>query len=286
MVLDEPIIEKIKEMVYKKPRSINEIALTLNKSWKTADRYVEEVMLKTGLIKTETFRGGTRGALKIVYWNNIEKLHSTDVQENLFKQIELGIDKQDFSPFEIYQYVESSKRSGRYELIENEKDYNYYIESLVPYFERAEKEILIFAGNLAFIHLQHKNKTILSYLKDCIKRKIIVKIITNINLIDLQNVEELLSLNSGLREPLLLIKHGITPLRVYVFDNFIMKFGEIQKSSGKKGQIDKALAVYYSINDKEWIEWMCKIFWRKFQICIPAVKRIENLSTLRRITKR
>lgn len=286
MVLEQQTIEKIKEMVYQKPRSVNELAEALDKSWKTVDRYIEEIMLKTGTIKTETFRGGTRGALKIVYWNNTEKVHSTDVQENLFKQIELGIDKHDFSPFEIYQYVDSSKRKGHYEIIDNEKSYDYDIGSLIPYFEKAEKEILIFAGNLAFIHLQHKKKKLIRYLEDCIKRKVVIKIITNINLIDLQNVEEVLSLNSGLKEPLILVKHGITPLRAYVFDNFIIKFGEIQKGFGKQGQIDKAIAIYYAITDKDWIEWMQKIFWKKFQMCIPANKRIENLDTLKKVKRK
>jgi hypothetical protein len=282
MVLDPQTTEKIKELVYKKPRSIHELAIAIDKSWRTTSRYIEEIMLKTGTIKTETFRGGTRGALRIVYWNNTEKVHSSDVQENLFKQIELGIDKQDFSPFEIYQYVEPSKRKGSYEIIENEKKYNYDIASLVPYFEKAEKEILIFAGNLAFIHLRHKKK-IIDYLRDCVKRKVVVKIITNINLIDLKNVEETLSLNSGLKDPLIIIKHAITPLRAYLFDEFIIKFGEIQKGFGKEGQIDKAIAIYYAITDKEWIEWMQKIFWKKFQASIPANKRIENLDTLKKV---
>ena len=48
----------------------------------------------------------------MVYWNNTEKIYSTDVQEKLFKQIEAGIDKSDFSPFEIYQFVDAEKRKA------------------------------------------------------------------------------------------------------------------------------------------------------------------------------
>ena len=116
MVLDTQTMEKIKALVYQRPRNINEIAIALNKNWRTVDRYIEEITQKTGSIKTLTFREGTRGALKIVYWNNTEKIYSTDIQEELFKKIEMGISKSDFSPFEIYQYIDSDKRKGYYEI--------------------------------------------------------------------------------------------------------------------------------------------------------------------------
>ena len=87
MVLDNKTIEKIKSLVYQKPCTIQEIAQTLEKNWRTANRYVKQIMLRTGQIRVRTFREGTRGAIKIVYWNNTEKIYSTDVQEKLFKNL-------------------------------------------------------------------------------------------------------------------------------------------------------------------------------------------------------
>ncbi|MFC1723767.1 hypothetical protein ACFL0V_06510 [Nanoarchaeota archaeon] len=283
MVLETKTIEKIKSLVYQKPRSINDLANALGKNWRTANRYVEEIMLKTGIIKTRTFREGTRGALKIVYWNNTEKIYSTDVQEKLFKQIEAAISKSDFSPFEIYQYVDADMRYSYFEKIEDEKNYNYNIQTLAPHFESAEKSVSIFAGNLAFIHLKHKKKQILDYIKDCVKRKVVIKIITNINIVDLKNVEEVLSLNVGLKEPLVEIRHNISPLRAYVFDDHIIKLGEVVVGQQKSGQLKSKLAVYYEIRDPAWIEWMQKLFWKKFQNSIMSSMRIENLNTIRRL---
>lgn len=282
MVLDHQTIEKIKSLVYQRPRNINELAHALGKNWRTVDRYVDEIMQRTGNLRTHTFRGGTRGALKIVYWNNTEKIYSSDVQEQLFKQIEIGVEKSDFSPFEIYQYVDADKRSAIAEEIENEKTYQYSVETLAPHFASAQKEICVFAGNLAFIHLKHNKKTIFEYMEECVERKVPIKIITLINLIDLENVERVLALNAGLREPLIKVRHAITPLRAYIFDDAVMKLGEITSGAKKKGQIQNMLAVYYEIRDAEWVAWMQKLFWKNFQGAIKSNLRIENLKSVRR----
>ena len=283
MVLDNKTTEAIKSLVYQKPRSINNVAHAIGKNWRTADRYVDQIKLQTGTIKTITFREGTRGALKIVYWNNTEKIYATDIQEKLFKQVELGVEKSDFSPFEIYQYVDPAAREAYYEEVANEKNYDYNVKSLAPHFKSAEKEVCIFAGNLALIHLKHRGKTIFKYIEECVKRKVLVKIITNINIIDLDNVERILSLNTGLRESLVEVRHDITPLRAYIFDDTLVKLGEIDKGQQKTGQVNKTLAVYYEIRDKAWIEWMQKLFWKKFQNAVHSNIRLDNFKSLRKI---
>ena len=74
-MLDSKIIKKINNFVYQKPRTIQEISLLIKKNWRTADRYVEQISKEQGTLLVRTFREGTRGALKIVFWNNIEKIH-------------------------------------------------------------------------------------------------------------------------------------------------------------------------------------------------------------------
>lgn len=283
MALDNKTIEKIKALVYSRPRNINEIAHAINKNWRTANRYIDQIMLQTGTIKTMTFREGTRGALKIVYWNNTEKIYSTDIQEKLFKQMESVIDKSDFSPFEIYQYIDPKNRKGYYEEIESEKNYDYDIKSLVPFFKITQKEIYIFAGNLAFIHLKHNKKSVFDSMKEAVKRKVMIKIITDINMGDIDNIEKVLSLNSGLREPYVEIRHEKIPLRAYIFDNIIIKLGEILSSQKKKGQVKQILALYYEVRDENWIAWMQKLFYKKFQNAIPSNIRIENLKSLSKL---
>ena len=111
-MLDSKTVKKITEFIYIKPRTIQEIAMHINKNWRTADSYVEKISKEQGIIALRTFRGGTRGALKIAFWNNVEKIHSSEFQERLFKRIELARNKEDFSPFDIYQYVPENKRSA------------------------------------------------------------------------------------------------------------------------------------------------------------------------------
>ena len=93
MLMEKEIVEKINDFVREKPRTIQEIAELIGKSWRTADRYVKEIEEKEGTIGTRTFREGTRGALKVVYWKNLESMGGSAYQELLLKRIELGKDK-------------------------------------------------------------------------------------------------------------------------------------------------------------------------------------------------
>ncbi|HSU72495.1 MAG TPA: hypothetical protein VLJ21_01450, partial [Candidatus Binatia bacterium] len=104
-MLDKDTEKKILDFVYPQPRSVQEIAHVIDKNWRTADAYIEKIAKETGQISARIFRGGTRGALKIVFWSNKERISSTEFQERLFKRIELGRKKEDFSPFELYAYV-------------------------------------------------------------------------------------------------------------------------------------------------------------------------------------
>jgi hypothetical protein len=82
-MLNQELVKKIEEFVYLQPRSVMEISEHIKKNWRTADRYIDEISLEFGNIKTRTFRGGTRGALKIVYWNLNEKVSKSVFQQEL-----------------------------------------------------------------------------------------------------------------------------------------------------------------------------------------------------------
>ena len=73
-MLNSKIVEKIENFVEIKPRSVQEIAQELNKNWRTVDRYISQIKEEFGTIETRIFREGTRGALKIVYFANPEKI--------------------------------------------------------------------------------------------------------------------------------------------------------------------------------------------------------------------
>src|SRR3989344_9017902 len=102
-MFDSNISKRINDFVYQKPRTIQEIAHLIGKNWRTANSYIEKIEKEQGTLSTRMFREGTRGALKIVFWNSIEKIHSNTFQERLFKQIESSRYKDDFSPLDLYQ---------------------------------------------------------------------------------------------------------------------------------------------------------------------------------------
>jgi len=94
-VLNSQTIQKLEDFVYAKPRSVQEIAEHLGKNWRTADRYVDEIEKDFGTVSTRVFRGGTRGALKIVYWSSTEKASHSIFQEKLEKELYAAKKKED-----------------------------------------------------------------------------------------------------------------------------------------------------------------------------------------------
>src|SRR3989344_4027026 len=112
MVMQKEIKDSILSLIQQKPRTIQEIAENIGKNWRTADRYVELIAQESGLIATRIFREGSRGALKVVYWNALEKTKGSAYQERLMQKIVQGLRKEDFSPLDIYQFVDSSNRKA------------------------------------------------------------------------------------------------------------------------------------------------------------------------------
>src|SRR5512142_3221974 len=104
-MLSNEIIKKIEDFVYAKPRSVQEIALHINKNWRTADHYVSEIEKNYGTISSRVFRGGTRGALKIAYWSSVEKVSYSVFQKILEEGIMQAKKKDQFYPFDIFQHV-------------------------------------------------------------------------------------------------------------------------------------------------------------------------------------
>lgn len=42
----------------------------------------------------------------------------------------------------------------------------------------------------------------------------------------------------------------------------------------------KKFFMFYTLNDKEWTEWLSRIFWKLFSSSIGAKKRIEELNKI------
>lgn len=280
MVLTKEITGKINEFVFQKPRSIDEIAKHIIVNWRTANRYVDRIEKDEGTISSKVFRGGTRGALKVVFWNNVEKFHASEVQERLFNQIMSGKNKKDFSPSEIYQFVDKNKKKM---FILNENEYNAVANSkdFIERLKNAEKQILFFSGNLTFSNVMYHDQKIRDVLEDLGRKKISSKILSRVELAGINNIRDVLSINKRIGFDAVEIRHCYQPLRATIIDNKEASFKEIlDPQEYARDELKSRLYVLYHIYDEEWIEWLQKVFWHLFRGSIDAKKRIEELELL------
>ncbi|MBP7708495.1 hypothetical protein KA107_02325 [Candidatus Pacearchaeota archaeon] len=270
-------IKKIEDFVAEKPRSVHEIAEFLGISWRTADRYLEQIKLELGTIETRVFREGTRGALKIVFLTGVEKVSHSAFQQDLEKQILEAKSKEDFSAFDIYQHVPDKNKKVK---IEKSPTSGMDLEEFVTQLEQAQKQVLLFSGNLSLINLKDKKYEMFKVFEGLVKRKVSVKVLCRVDLAGKENVEKLLSLNFKYGKEVVEIKHCEHPIRASVIDSHIFRIQEINEPTGKINELAKKLFVFYTIKDKDWIAWISRIFWKRFSSAIGANKRLEELNKL------
>lgn len=279
-MLNNEIIKKIEDFVYIKPRSVQEISEHLKISWRTADRYIEEIEKDTGTITTRVFREGTRGALKIVYWNSIEKLSKNIFQEQMENQIMLSRTKFDFSPFDIFQHIEDKDKQIWMKEGENEVKAGR-LDEFIEILEKAKKQILFFSGNLSFINFKDKNHDVFKTLEGLVKKGISIKIICRVDFPAKENVEKILSINFKYGKELIEIHHREQPLRATIIDNSLINLKQVLEPTGREKELNKKVFIFYTIKEKNWIEWISKIFWKMFSQSLDANKRLKEMKNLK-----
>ncbi|MBI2507565.1 hypothetical protein HYV89_01295 [Candidatus Woesearchaeota archaeon] len=274
-MLDLKIVKQIEDFVSKKPRSMQDIAFMLKKNWRTADRYIDYIKNNFGTISTETFREGTRGALKIAYWASISDRKYSVFQENLREQIELFKNKEDFSAFDIYQHIPDANKKANIEIVKDEKSTN--IEELFDLILTAKKQLLIFSGNLSFINFENEKMSVLKILDDLIKKNVSIKILCRVDIAGMENIENILSLNFKYGKESVEIRHIEQPLRAIIIDDKLFRMKEIKEPTGKKYELGKKTFIFYTVKDKEWVEWLSRIFWNLFSKSMDSKKRMEQI---------
>lgn len=281
MVLDQKLTKKMLDMIKKRPRTIQEISVEIKKNWRTAERYVDRIKQETGQISWKVFREGTRAALKIVYWNIIEDIHSTTYQEELFEDIMHGRWYFDFSPFNIYQHISDKKRNV---LIDKSKDPELNIseeQDLKNYLRKATKQVLIFSGNLSWVNGKQGDVQMIDILKELVERNVSIKIIARISFVGMHNSEKVLSLNKSVGKDLIEIKNKYQPLRAIIIDDKVVRFREIKNPDFyEHEELKEKITFFYDIYDKDWIEWLQKVFWKMYANALPAEKRIKEMDNL------
>lgn len=279
MVLKNEEIKKIEDFVYAKPRSIQEIAEHLEISWRTADRYIEEIETNFGTVTTRVFREGTRGALKIVYWASVEKISHSIFQEKLEEEIIKARRKEDFSAFDIFQHIEDKNKKALVQKATEEEATD--LKELTEMLNATEKQLIIFSGNLSFINLKNKNFDIINILDKLVKKGVTIKVLCRVDLAGIENIEKLLSLNFKNGKEVIEIRHREHPLRAFIMDKKVFRIKEVKEPTGRINELDKKVFIFYTIKDKSWTEWLSAIFWKLFSQSVDANKRLNELKKLK-----
>lgn len=276
-MLDSDTTQKIIDFVKIRPRTIQDIAFHIDKNWRTADAYVKKIENEHGVISTTTFRGGTRGALKIAYYITLS-FTGQGVKDKLARRIERSIRKGDFSPFDIYQFVVEKKRNA---FLEVQSEYKVTDkQDLVTALRKAKEQVIIFSGNLSWARVRQGDVLILDVFEEIVKRGVRVKILCNVELDSMDNIELLLQFNHKYKKNMVDIRHAEQPLRAFVIDDTMARFKE------KKVKTDvykRATFIFYEIVDVEWIKWIQSVFWNLFRSSISAEKRITDLKSIKNI---
>lgn len=283
-MLDTKTTKKITDFVKNKPRTIQEIAFHLNKNWRTADRYVEKIAEDNGSISTRTFREGTRGALKIAYWQALENIHSSDLQHKLFEAIRHGRTKYDFSPLEIYQYVDPKKKHA---FLDEQFDDQTNIEhELVSHMQSTTKQLLFFTGNISFANVIQNGTRVIDVLQELAENNIPIKFLARIDITAIKNLKKVLAINDKVGKEMIEVRHAVHPLRSFIVDNKFLRFKEVKRAEdAHKDELARKTCIFYEIYDQDWIEWMQKVFWNLFRTAVPAQQRLENIEAIQKLTK-
>ena len=274
-MLNSEVVKKIEDFVYNKPRSIQEISEHIEKNWRTADRYINEIEKEFGTLATRVFREGTRGALKIVYWASIDKVSNSIFQERLEEEIMSGRKKGDFSALDIFQHVDDKNKKVEIKVADN--DGISKLDGLTDFLNSTKKQLLIFSGNLSFINFKDKKNDIFKTLDELAKKGINMKVVCRVDIAGNKNVERLLSLNFKHGKENVEVRHSEQPVRAIIVDNKFFNIKEIKEPTGRDYELIKKTTFYYTIKDKEWTEWLSRIFWKMFSSSIDANKRIQEL---------
>ena len=282
MVLESATTKQIIDFVKRKPCTVDEISKVIHKNWRTADRYVERIAAETGELAVRTFRGGTRGALKIVYHVSAERIASTEFQERILQRILNGRRKEDFAPFDIYQYVEPKLRGA---FMEVQDDENAHVDQgLTPLLRGAQHQVLIFSGNLSWANVKEGKTQMLDVLAELAKAGVHIKIVSRVDIATLRNLAKVRQINERFGREVIEIRHSEQPLRCVIVDDKVARFKELlDVTRFKAGELDKHTYVFYEIHDREWVEWLSRVFYVLFRAGIPASRRLEGLNSIQKV---
>jgi hypothetical protein len=277
-MLSEQETQAIVQFVKTEPRTVQEIAQHIGKSWVTADAHVEKIRERTGLLSVKSFRKGTQGALKLVYYNYSESLGSDEVKANLYTQIRASRFKHHFDFMEIFQFVpEKHKKS---QLQQYTKESESIQEGTIPLLREAQSSVYIFSGNFSFVNVKEGKTTVLAILEELLERKVRIKILCRVNLGAHANIQKLTVLLQKYPN-LIEIRHAFQPLRGFIVDEKVARFkDEEQLAAYKAEELVKNTRIFYDIYDEAWVAWLQQVFWNMYRVAIDHKARWKEIEKI------
>jgi hypothetical protein len=118
-----------------------------------------------------------------------------------------------------------------------------------------------------------------------LSRGVSIKIICRVDLASLENVNAVLALNKKHGKELIEVRHSEQPLRAHIIDGRYVSMKQIVEPTGKVRELDSRVYVFYRFWDKDWVDWLTRIFWNEFSNSIDAHVRIAELRKLGLKTK-
>ena len=277
MTLAEPDEKRILSFVKKEPRMIQDIAKHIQKTWVTADSYVQKIQKKTGLLATKVFRGGTQGAVKVVYYNSGESASADDLRKTLYDKIRLGRQKEDFDPLDIYQYIPSNKKKAT--LQRKQEDNNVYLQ-FHNFLKSAESEIQVFAGNNSWITMKEGKTPTSIIIEQLLKRGVTIRILCRIDLTALETLNTIIPLTKKY-SALIEVRHAQQPLRGFIIDDKKVRLKDTKEASMyKPGEVKGTIKVVYEWTDEEWTQWLQQVFWNLWKEAPTLQQRKEELEKI------
>jgi len=278
MRLTDKEIEKIIDSVKTEPMTVQEISRLIKKSWVTTDKYLQYIKEKTGLINIKTFRKGTQAALKIVYY--VEKTNpSTDkIKEALYNKISNSNFESEFDFMEVFQFIPDEKKKAYHETYNKKsllKD-----KRVIELTGSAAAHLYILSGNMSYLRVYDRGVPLLNVMEKLLQRGVFIKIITRINVSSLSNINQIKHLL--VKYPSLIeIRHRYQPLRGFIIDGKIARFKTDETVSNyKKGELAENTRIFFEIYDKDWLNWLERVFYSMYNSSISYEARIKEINNI------